>query len=353
LYQQYTDDLLRHRAETIPAKDRQYFVQELAWEMQTNERLKVRWSEFPDKVIAHFGLKDDPNNAAFFEQDIRTQSYLVRDDAGNYGFAHKSMQEYFVARKLADLLSKGEASACPLTDAIASFVHFLLAPSFAYQPRVEGDMVYVPPGPFIYGAESESNLTVANLGQGFWMDRQPVTNRQFCDFLMARGNREEGEVAWLDNKSSRIDKKFRPKPGYEQHPVTGVSWYGARAYAAWAGKRLPTEQEWEKAARGIDGRRYPWGEEFAAQRCNTTESGINDTTPAGQFGEPGRSVYGCDDMAGNVWEWTESLWSKGRERRVVRGGSWYTSHVIAACACRSSFIPGNRYNDLGFRCART
>jgi formylglycine-generating enzyme required for sulfatase activity len=353
LYQRYTDDLLRHRAETIPAEERQYFVQELAWEMQTNQRFLVRWSEFPDKVIAHFGLKDDPNKAAFFEQDIRTQSYLVRDDTGNYGFAHNSMREYFVARKLAALLSKGEASGCPMTDAIASFVHFLLVISFKYQPRVEADMVYVPPGPFIYGAESESNLTVASIKKGFWIDRQPVTNRQFCDFLIAQGNREEGGVAWLDHKSSRINKKFKPKAGYEQHPVTGVSWSGAAAYAAWAGKRLPTEQEWEKAARGIDGRQYPWGEEFATQRCNADESGIKDTTPVGQFGEAGRSVYGCDDMAGNVWEWTASLWRDGEEARVVRGGSWGDVHGLAACTCRGIGSPDFRDLDLGFRCART
>jgi formylglycine-generating enzyme required for sulfatase activity len=335
LYQRYTDDLLRYRAESIPAGERQYFVQELAWGMQSTGKLSVRWSEFPDKVIAHFGLKDDPKKAAFFEQDIRTQSYLVRDDAGNYRFAHKSMQEYFVARTLAAMLSRGEYSACPLTDAIASFVHFLLVRSFKYDRKQEGSMVYVPPGPFIYGTESGSNLLIANLKKGFWIDRYPVTNLQFCDFLIAEGNRKEGGTAWLDHESSRISKKFAPKPGYEQHPVTGVSWYGAVAFAAWAGKRLPAEQEWEKAARGIDGRLYPWGQEFAAQRCNTRESGLEDTTPVGRFGEAGRSVYGCDDLAGNVWQWTESAW-QGEERRVLRGGSWAT--VIAQLPARLAYL---------------
>jgi formylglycine-generating enzyme required for sulfatase activity len=353
LYRTYTDDLLRDRAESIPPAERQYFVQELAWEMQATSRLNIRWSEFPAKVIAHFQLKDDAKKAVFFEQDIRTQSYLVRDDDGNYRFAHKSMQEYFAARKLAELLTKGESTDCPLTDAIASFAHFLLVRTYPYQRRAQADMVYVPPGPFIYGMESESNLCVANMEHGFWIDRYPVTNRQFCDFLLACGNKKEGRVAWLDHERSRIGKRFAPEPGYEQHPVTGVNWYGANAFAAWAGKRLPTEQEWEKAARGVDGRRYPWGEEFGSQRCNTAESGIKDTSPVGQFGEVGCSIYGCEDMAGNVWEWTASPWSKDGERRVIRGGSWFSFHDLAACAYRDGYNPGFRSDLIGFRCAGT
>ena len=362
LYERYTGNLLGQRIETIPAADRRYFVQELAWEMQHSQRLSIPFSEFPERVQVHFGVKDDPGRAAFLARDIRTQSYLVRDAAGNYRFAHKSMMEFFVAGKLAPLLADGKAPDCPLTDAIVSFVHYLLRPVYRYERRLDDDMVYVPAGPFISGSESESNLRVSEAGEAFWIDRFPVTNAQFCRFLNECGNQEEGGAQWIDLKGAYEKEKcrisgrkgrFAVARGYENHPAIYVSWYGAAAYARWAGKRLPTEQEWEKAARGIDGRRFPWGEEFSAQRCNTAEGGAGGTTEVGKYGDAGQTPYGAEDMAGNVWEWTASLWQEKEESRVLRGGSWDVNGVIAACSYRSVAHPRIRYSFVGFRCART
>ncbi len=363
LYEQYTEELLKHRGEAaqpIAPQERRYFVEELAWEMQNAGRLVVPSSEFRERVAEHFRLKEDPQKAAFFERDARTQSYLVRDGAGNYRFAHKPMMEFFVAKRLAPMLARGEPPECALTNAIVSFVHYLLAPVVKYERRIEGEIVWVPGGPFIAGWEEQNSLRVATVEKAFWIDRYPVTNEHFCRFLNEQGNRKEGGEKWLDSTSSRIKERgggLVIEEGYAKHPVVGVTWYGAAAYAKWTGKRLPTEEEWEKAARGIDGRRYPWGEEFSKERCNTREGEKGGTTAVGEYGEKGRSPYGCDDMAGNVWEWTatsaELPWAKGETGYVVRGGSWLYVQGIAACANRDFVRPQGRSGSVGFRCART
>jgi len=202
----------------------------------------------------------------------------------------------------------------------------------------------------------------------FWIDRYPVTNAQWAAFMEADGYRRQElwtEAGWeWKEKGEQLSEpeewnKHRRKL---DHPVQGICWYEALAYARWVGKALLREAQWEKAARGTDGRRYPWGDEFDQDKCNTGESGIGDTTPVGRYCPAGDSPYGVADMAGNVYEWCCSLYRPypynaidGREilegtgGRVQRGGSFLDSDSCARAARRGRGLPGFRDIDGGCR----
>jgi formylglycine-generating enzyme required for sulfatase activity len=365
LYETFTklwlDDVAK--GEALKPEDKLRFSQALALKLNQDDLPRIHFSALEEYVGDFFQKRlRSPADRDRFDREIRVCDFLNRDAEGYYQFAHKSFMEFFVAQEVAAALDRGEASPCKLNEAIVRFVHHLVAPGHRYETRVEDGMVYVPAGPFIYGAESESNLCVGMIRESFWIDRFPVTNAQFCRLLNECGNQKEGGTEWIDlegvyeKERCRISGRkgrFAVQRGYENHPVIFVSWHGAAAYAKWAGKRLPAEQEWEKAARGIDGRRFPWGEEFSEQRCNTQEGGIGGITEVGKYGELGRSPYGAEEVAGNVWEWTDSLWTDKGEERVVRGGAWYYFRDGAACAYRGYVHPLDRSNNVGFRCART
>ncbi|MCW5977390.1 MAG: SUMF1/EgtB/PvdO family nonheme iron enzyme [Bryobacteraceae bacterium] len=192
--------------------------------------------------------------------------------------------------------------------------------------------------------------------EAFAIDRTPVTNAEFARFLKASGYRPRHPENFLKHWSDG-----EPPAAALNHPVTYVDLDDARAYARWARKRLPREEEWQIAAQGSDGRRYPWGNEFRPGFANGGESG--GTTPVKAYPE-GRSPFGCYDMCGNVWEWTESERADGRTRfAIVRGGSfykaegshWYMDGGPQPCDFAAKFLlmwPGlDRCATIGFRCA--
>jgi formylglycine-generating enzyme required for sulfatase activity len=193
------------------------------------------------------------------------------------------------------------------------------------------------------------------------MDVFPVMNKQYCEFLNQKRPDNNTLAKWINLTESLFGEKCRitkelngyiVEKGRERHPVIYVSWHGAEAYAMWAGKQLPSEEEWEKAARGTEGAKYPWGNEFDDFLCNTEEMFIDGTSQVDEFPE-GRSPFGCFDMAGNVWEWTGSCYEKKEIYRLLRGGSWDDNRDVARCANRYWSLPEYRNCYFGFRCART
>jgi formylglycine-generating enzyme required for sulfatase activity len=214
-------------------------------------------------------------------------------------------------------------------------------------------MVLIPKGPFLYGDKKEPVI----INYNYYMDIYPVTNAQYKEFIKANGYglqkfwSEEGWAWKQENHVNRPDYWNVSKWNKADHPVVGVTYYEAEAYASWTDKRLPTEQEWEKAARGTDGRQYPWGKVFDENKCNSEKSGIDATTPVTKYGK-GSSPSGCYDMAGNVWEWCASWYDQSDGLRVIRGGSWDNFPEDVRTLLRYRYSAVYRNDDIGFRLAQ-
>jgi formylglycine-generating enzyme required for sulfatase activity len=258
--------------------------------------------------------------------------------------------------------------------------------------QLDFDWVVIPAGEFLMGSDSgkDPHARDVELPQHrcylptYRISRTPVTVRQFERFVQETGYRtsaEEQGFGWTNDGSEWQKvlgacwaRPYGPDSDVQQkakHPVTCVSWHDASAFCRWAGARLPTEAEWEKAARGVDGRIYPWGDEAPGEgRCNYAML-VGDTTPVGAYPE-GASPYGLLDMAGNVREWTQSLWGKygpeaeygypydpadGRENlaapddicRVMHEGAFTNTIRGIRCACRYGNPPTHYDNISGFR----
>ena len=204
---------------------------------------------------------------------------------------------------------------------------------------VEG-MALVPEGEFLMGGSGSNAKTKQRQKLGsFYMDLEEVSNGDYAKFIQARKYR--APVGW---------KGKTPRGGSENLPVVGVSWEDARRYCKFAGKRLPTEKEWEKAARGTNGQPFPWpGEKFNPGITITREAGANSSVTVNQTTQD-ISPYGIRFLGGNVREWVEDSYPGGK--RVIRGGSWATNFKSTYTYSRSFSNPNLAWQDVGFRCAK-
>ena len=248
------------------------------------------------------------------------------------------------------------------TGRVAEGVPTASTPRQPFEPEV----IHIPAGEFLMGSDPEQDKHAYESEQpqhtlylpDYYLAKTPVTNAQYLAFVQASGHRQPEH--W---------ERGKPPGARADHPVVYVSWADAVAYCRWlaeaSGKpyRLPSEAEWEKGARGADGRIWPWGNQWDPKRCNSKEGGKGGATPVGAYPQ-GASLYGCLDMAGNVWEWTSSLWGKdwespdfkypydaadGREdpeakgRRVLRGGAFTGNQTVTRCAVRYGYFPDFKY----------
>ena len=286
-----------------------------------------------------------------------------------------------VRARLADLVTEGRLSPRERVEAGDTLARLGdPRPGLGVDPETgRPDFVWceVSAGPFLMG-EGDRQHTVEL--SGYSISLYPVTNHQYRSFVEAGGYEErrywtaEG-LEWKEREGWNAPRDYGTPFNLENHPVVGVSWYEALAYCCWltevwreAGRigpdeavRLPTEAEWEKAARGTDGRRYPWGNDANPARANYDHTSIGSTSAVGCFPN-GASPYGCLDMAGNVWEWTSSLYeaypynaSDGREdlgargRRVLRGGAFNNLRDSIRCVPRDDVDSSDRYFVVGMR----
>jgi formylglycine-generating enzyme required for sulfatase activity len=296
------------------------------------KRLEARWSDKSIALLTEEQLKEE-------KVPHKLRAHLLKPHVVDFLKAFDVTLEQYTG--MLSLSRSVDVQGCTPTRDNAS----------ATLPLSQHAMASIAAGPLLFGADKATSM----LDASFDIDIYLVTNGQFQIFMDAGGYAnqtwwsQEGWVWRMDtgvrNPAHWDDSKWNRN----DHPVVGLSWYEADAYARWVGMAMPTEQQWERAARGVDGWEYPWGNAFDQARCNAETAAI--TTPVYRYSN-GVSPEGCYDMAGNVWEWTSSQVEEDQETYIIKGGSWSDDADAARCASRRSVRPDLRHSTVGFRCVR-
>lgn len=298
---------------------------------------------------------------------------------------HNSLYHTAFEKLMRELAAKGVSLDLSVESPAAAPPHIEFPPSTPPKPaepaagtRMTDDkgveMVYVPAGKFLMGSneqESEKPIHEVNIPLPFWLDLAPVTNDMYQHFIDDGGYKNS---AWWTNEGwdwVQSGKITAPEDfdgfGDDHQPRVGVNWYEAAAYSVWRGGRLPTEAEWEWAARGPDNWIYPWGNVLETNRVIFNGNSDGKTSPVGSgIRLSNASWVGALDMSGNVWEWCSSMYDTypyrsddARENiedvgpRVLRGGSWDFFEIDLRSACRNYANPTHRNPSISLRCART
>lgn len=329
--------------------------------------------------------------------DAAAQNVLLAgaclEDVGEAGVGRLVANEVIEALLAASL----NRTLPPVTQRDAGFILGRLAgnsPTFLERIRPDlDDWVNIPAGEFLYGDDKRKEV----ITEPFAIQKYPMTNLQYKRFMDDKGydhpelwsadgwawrigghciGAPPEDQDWFANRT--VEKRGEPYYWHDEKwnnplaPAVGISWFEAEACANWLSKqqgrtvRLPTEQEWERAARGVKGREYVWGDAFTGKNLNCAEFWLQDdhldwrkwfgtesrkavsVTIVGQF-PAGSTPEGVCDLSGNVWEWTDSWYGKGPGTHTARGGSWNNLHRDAHCTCRNGLIPDDYGTYLGFR----
>ena len=306
-----------------------------------------------EKELAEQARKESEEERLRREKELTAQARKVAEEARVRKERELAEQAAAQARKLAEEEKKRMGLIIELA------------------PGVTMEFVRVPAGVFLMGSDpikdkharlEEQPQHTVSLDE-YLIGKYPVTNRQYLAFMQS--TKRKPPVHWVSNKMPI---------GKESHPVVKVGWQDAWDFCEWAAKIsgapvcLPSEAEWEKAARGTDGRIYPWGDQSPDAQRRNFNFNVKDTTLVGNYSPQGDSPYGCADMAGNVWEWVAD-WYAGDyyknspdsnpggpsdgDYRILRGGSWdFSNDISVRSAIRIRIVPAMTFDDYGFRCAR-
>lgn len=334
--------------EKAAGKPGQAELKDILWDRETEGQIRIFCSPAA-RLYVDGELQKDPNGKKQF-----SEKYVVAVKAGKRKITME--KEGFITGEQEITVEAGKP--------------YSMNFSLMKEGQKIGGMVLIPAGDFDMGlGEQDISWIIQKIGGekrffrnqlprhkvsvgAFYIDKYEVTNLQYKKFVTATGHTPPED--W---------KNGTFPVGKDTYPVIYVTWEDAQAYAKWAGKRLPTEAEWEKAARGTENSLYPWGDTFQRNNVNTSQGGPGTLTPVGKY-EKGKSGYGPYDMSGNVKEWTgsdfedypgntfEDSFMALAGAKVARGGSFLDAEYDCLTTSRYKFSPKSSYEDVGFRCVK-